>query len=148
MTVDQNEVAAMQQQQTNIVNAFLALGDDWMERYQYLIDLGKKLPPLDDALKVEDNLVRGCQSQVWWVGEMRDHKLYFQAGSDSTIVAGLIALLLRVYSGHTPAAILTVAPEFVTKIGLDQHLSPTRRNGLASMWQALQTRAQAALKAT
>ncbi len=142
VTVDPQEIQAMQTRQTAIVQAFQALGSDWMERYQYLIDLGKKLPPLPAELRVDEHLVSGCQSQVWWVGELRDGKLYFQAGSDSTIVAGLIALLLRVYSGHSPAAILAVTPSFIADIGLDQHLSPTRRNGLASMWQALQTKAQ------
>ena len=111
-----------------------ALFDDWEERYRYLIDMGRKLAPMDDALKTEHTLVRGCTSRVWMVGELRDGKLFITADSDAHIVRGLIALLLRVYNGKTPAEIADTDIETTFKeIGLDQHLSPNRRNGFFAM---------------
>ena len=128
-----SEVAAAQQE---IIDEF-SLFDDWMDRYQYLIDLGRRLPELPDALRTEENRIRGCQSQVWFVPEQKDGRLYFQAISDAAIVSGLIALLLRLYSGRYPQDILETPPEFVEALQLQSHLSPTRSNGLSSMLKAI-----------
>ena len=121
-----------QAEQDAIIEEFAFFGD-WTERYQYLIDLGRKLPPLPDELKTETHKVHGCQSQVWLVADGDEHKLAFRAISDSAIVSGLIALLLRVYSGRSGREILATPPRFIEAIGLAQHLSPTRSNGLAAM---------------
>ncbi|MBO9662723.1 SufE family protein [Dokdonella sp.] len=130
--------------QAAIAEEFAFFGD-WTERYQYLIDLGRKLPPLTDADKTEANRVQGCQSQVWLVAEGDAKRLDFRAVSDSSIVSGLIALLLRVYSGRAATEILATEPRFVEAIGLAKHLSPTRSNGLASMLAAVKQHARAAL---
>ena len=122
--------------QQEIVEEF-ELFDDWMDRYQYLIDLGKKLPALDAAEKTDDRLLAGCQSQVWLVSEGDAEALQFRANSDAAIVSGLIALLLRVYSDRSAQDILTSEPRFVDAIGLSQHLSPTRANGLNAMLRAI-----------
>ena len=111
--------------------------DDWMDRYQYLIDMGRRLPPLDDDELVDENKIKGCQSQVWFVATEEDGRLQFKAISDAAIVSGLIAILLRIYSNRRPADILDTPPDFVNQLGLDQHLSPTRSNGLASMLTAI-----------
>lgn len=118
--------------QQAIAEEFAFFGD-WTERYQYLIDLGRKLPAFPDALKTEDHRVQGCQSQVWLVAEGDAAQLRFRAISDSAIVSGLIALLLRVYSARPAAEILATEPRFIESIGLAKHLSPTRSNGLAAM---------------
>ncbi|HET7844672.1 MAG TPA: SufE family protein [Xanthomonadales bacterium] len=118
--------------QAAIADEFSLFGD-WTERYQYLIDLGRKLAPLTDAQKDERYQVSGCQSQVWIVPHGDARALAFDANSDSSIVSGLIALLLRVYSGRSAAEILATEPRFVEQIGLKGHLSPTRSNGLAAM---------------
>jgi len=118
--------------------------DDWMDRYQYLIDLGKKLEPLAAQEKTEDNILHGCQSQVWLLVDGDAEKLSFRANSDAAIVSGLIALLLRVFSGRSASEILTVDPYFVREIGLHEHLSPTRSNGLHAMLQAIRLRAEQA----
>ena len=107
--------------------------DDWMDKYQLLIDLGNEMEPIDERLKTEDNLINGCQSRVWISAECRDGLLYFTAESDALIVKGLIALLLRVLSGHTPDEILSADLYFIDRIGLKDHLSPTRSNGLLAM---------------
>ena len=117
---------------------------DWSERYQYLIDLGRKLPPLDDALRTEANRLLGCQSKVWIVAEGDAARLDFTAASDSAIVSGLVFLALRVYSGRPAAEILATEPSFVADIGLARHLSPTRSNGLAALLAAIQDRARQA----
>lgn len=106
---------------------------DWMDKYQLLIDLGNEMEPIDERLKTEDNLINGCQSRVWISAECRDGLLYFTAESDALIVKGLIALLLRVLSGHTPDEILSADLYFIDRIGLKDHLSPTRSNGLLAM---------------
>ena len=124
-----------------------AFFDDWMDRYQYIVDLGRRLPEFPDADKTDANRIRGCQSQVWFVAEHRDGRLYFRAISDAAIVSGLIAVLLRIYSGRAPRDILDAEDEFVEALGLGQHLSPTRSNGLASMLQAIKTFASEALQA-
>jgi len=105
---------------------------DWSERYQYLIDLGRKLPPFPEAWKTEDHRLHGCQSLVWIVAQGERGRLDFHAISDSAIVSGLIFLALRVYSGRPAAEILATAPDYIADIGLARHLSPTRSNGLAS----------------
>ena len=106
---------------------------DWSERYQYLIDLGRKLPPFPDALRTEEHRIQGCQSQVWIVAEGNASKLEFQGASDSIIVSGLVYLALRVYSGRPAAEILATEPDYISAIGLAKHLSPTRSNGLAAL---------------
>ncbi|MFT3792121.1 MAG: SufE family protein [Rudaea sp.] len=130
--------------QDAIAEEFAFFGD-WTERYQYLIDLGRKLPPFPDALKTEEHKVQGCQSQVWLIAGGDAQRLDFQAISDSAIVSGLIALLLRVYSGRPAQEILDTEPRYIEAIGLAKHLSPTRSNGLASMLQTIKAHARAAL---
>ncbi len=120
-----------------------ALFGDWSERYQYLIDLGRKLPDLPDALKTEDTRLHGCQSNVWIVGEGDAARLDFRAISDSAIVSGLIYLALRVYSGRPAAEILATDPDYIAAIGLAKHLSPTRSNGLAALLAFIRERAAA-----
>ena len=107
--------------------------DDWMDRYQLLIDLGSSQPKLDDKYKTEQNLIDGCQSRVWLQADMRDGLLHFQAESDALIVKGIVALLVRVLSDHTPEEILSADLYFIESIGLREHLSPTRSNGLLAM---------------
>lgn len=107
--------------------------DDWMDRYQLLIDLGNEQPPLDAKYKTDQNLIEGCQSRVWLQADEVDGKVIFQAESDALIVKGIIALLIKVLSGHTPDEILEADLYFIPKIGLQEHLSPTRSNGLLSM---------------
>ena len=124
-----------------------AFFDDWMDRYQYIVDLGRRLPEFPDSERTEANRIKGCQSQVWFVAEQRDGRLYFRAISDAAIVSGLIAILLRIYSGRDPRDILESGDEFVAALGLEQHLSPTRSNGLASMMQAIKAFASEALQA-
>lgn len=119
--------------------------DDWTGRYQYLIDLGRKLQPLPPEDMTAVNKVDGCQSQVWIVVCGNAGKLDLRAASDSAIVSGLIALLLRVYSGHSAREILDTDPSFINAIGLGKHLSPTRSNGLAAMVKAIKAHAERAL---
>lgn len=118
--------------QDEIIAEFAEL-DDWMDRYQVLIDLAGELPKLDERYKTEDNLIEGCQSRVWLHAEMTDGIVRFEAESDALIVGGIIALLIRVLSGHTPEEILGAELYFIDRIGLHEHLSPTRSNGLVSM---------------
>lgn len=130
--------------QDAIIEEFSFFGD-WSERYQYLIDLGRKLAPLPDALRNEQFKVVGCQSQVWLVPSGDARHMEFRANSDSAIVSGLIALLLRVYSGRSAEQILATDADFITRIGLAQHLSPSRSNGLAAMLAKIKEHARAAL---
>lgn len=118
--------------QDEIIEEFSDL-DDWMDRYQLLIDLGNDLAPLDDKYKTESNLINGCQSRVWIQADYQDGLIHFQAESDALIVKGLIALLIRVLSEHTPQEILDSELYFIDRIGLKDHLSPTRSNGLLAM---------------
>ncbi len=106
---------------------------DWMDKYQLLIDLGNELKPFDDKYKTESNLIDGCQSRVWLQADYKDGKIYFTAESDALIVKGIIALLIRVLSGHTPKEIIDADLYFIERIGLKDHLSPTRSNGLLAM---------------
>lgn len=108
---------------------------DWSERYQYLIDLGRRLPEFPNEWKTESNRLLGCQSNVWIVPHQQDGKLFFSAISDSSIVSGLVYLALRIYSGRSKQEILDTQPDFIKAIGLSQHLSPTRNNGFASLLQ-------------
>ena len=138
-----NEIALAQEE----LIADFELFDDWMDRYQYLIDLGRRLPEFPEELRTEANRIRGCQSQVWFVADEKDGRLEFRATSDAAIVSGLIALLLRLYSGRHPQDILDTPPEFVNALQLESHLSPTRSNGLSSMLAAIRRFAAEALEA-
>jgi len=115
-----------------IVEEF-ALFDTWDDKYEYIIDMGKKLKPLDDIHKKEENKIKGCQSTVWMVSEYKDDKVYFKAESDAVIVKGLVSMLIRVLSGHKPEEIIHAKLDFIDKIGMKQHLAQTRSNGLLSM---------------
>ena len=117
-----------------------------MDRYQYLIDMGRRLPDFPEELKTDENRIRGCQSQVWFVAKEQDGRLHFEAISDAAIVSGLIALLLRLYSGRKPQDILDTPPDFVTALQLESHLSPTRSTGLSSMLVAIRRFASEALQ--
>lgn len=145
MTADASQ-RPIAEEQEELIDEF-AFFDDWMQRYEYLIDLGRKLPPLDEAFKRDEFKLKGCQSQVWLVGEKKDDRLVFHAISDAAIVSGIIALLLRVYSNRTPREIVDTDPDFIPAIGLDAHLSPSRKNGLGAMLTAIKERARAELGA-
>lgn len=132
----------LKEKQERIIRQFEILGD-WPERYKFIIKQGKKLPPLDEVKKTEDNLVRGCQSQVWLDTELDDDKIIFKADSDAAITKGLVALLVNFYSGETPDNILSTDPDFIKEIGMQDHLSPTRSNGLASMVKQMKIYAMA-----
>jgi cysteine desulfuration protein SufE len=138
-----NEVAAAQDELIGEFRFF----DDWMDRYQYLIDLGRRLPAFPDELRTEDNRIRGCQSQVWFVPQRVGDRLEFRAVSDAAIVSGLIAVLLRIYSGKRPDEILETPPEFIDALDLESHLSPTRSTGLYSMLKAIRRFASDAAEA-
>ena len=118
--------------ENEIVEEF-SLFDTWDEKYEYIIDLGKKLPELEDQHKIDINKVQGCQSTVWLVADYRDGKIFFKADSDAVIVKGLISMLIRVLSGHTPDEIINAKLDFIQKIGMTTHLAQTRSNGLLSM---------------
>jgi len=133
----------VRQSQQELIEEF-GYFDNWMDRYQYLIDLGRRLPEFAESDKTETNRIKGCQSQVWFVAEVVDGRLVFRAVSDAAIVSGLIAMLLRVYSGKRPDDILNTPADFIAVLKLEQHLSPTRSNGLASMLLAIREFASAA----
>ena len=118
--------------QEEIIDEF-SMFDDWMERYEYIIELGKSLPMIQDLYKVEENLIKGCQSKVWLHSNLNDDKVVFSADSDAILTKGIVALLLRVYSNQKPTDILAAESDFIDQIGLKEHLSPTRANGLISM---------------
>ena len=118
--------------QNEIIDEF-SMFDDWEERYQYMIDLGKTLPLIDDKYKTDDHIIKGCQSKVWVHADMEDDKVSFTADSDAIITKGIIAILIRVFSGKHPSEIIEADTDFIDKIGLKEHLSPTRANGLVSM---------------
>ena len=122
--------------QDEIIEEFSGF-DDWMDKYQLLIDLGNEQEPLEDKFKTEQNLIDGCQSRVWLVAEMDDQVIHFRAESDALIVKGIVSLLIRVLSGHTPQEILDADLYFIEEIGLKEHLSPTRSNGLLAMIQRI-----------
>lgn len=123
------EIKALARQVTEEFELF----DDWMDKYNYIIELGKELPGLDEKYREEKYLIRGCQSQVWLHAEFKDGKVWFRADSDALITKGIVALLVRVLSGHEPGEILEADLSFVDEIGLKEHLSQTRSNGLVNM---------------
>lgn len=118
--------------QEEIVDEF-SMFDDWMQRYEYIIELGKSLPLIDEQYKTEDNLIKGCQSKVWVHAEEQDGNVVFTADSDAILTKGIIAILVRAFSNQSPKAILDADTDFIDEIGLKEHLSPTRANGLVSM---------------
>ena len=122
--------------QDEIVDEF-SMFDDWMQRYEHMIELGKSLPLIEDQYKTEDNIIKGCQSKVWVHAEMDQDKLVFTADSEAIITKGIIALLIRAFSHQTPKDIIEADMEFIDEIGLQEHLSPTRANGLVSMIKQL-----------
>lgn len=121
------------EKERDIVEEFELFGDDWESRYEHLIDLGRSLPLIAPDLKTEDRIIKGCQSTVWLAAELRDGKVIFTADSDAIITKGMVALVIRVLSGEAPQDILKADMNFIDKIGLKEHLSPTRANGLLSM---------------
>ena len=127
---------SIRQKQDEIVSEF-ALFDDWMQKYEYMIELGKSLPLISENNKTDDNIIKGCQSKVWLHAELNEKKINFTADSDAIITKGIIAILLRVFSGHHPTEIIESDTEFIDKIGLKEHLSPSRANGLGSMIKQL-----------
>ena len=128
--------------QDEIIEEFSCL-DDWMDRYQLLIDMGSEQEPLPESDKTEQNLIDGCQSRVWLMCDEKEGRLYFRAESDALIVKGIVTLLIRVLSGHTPDEILDADLYFIEKIGLREHLSPTRSNGLLAMLKQMRAYAMA-----
>jgi len=118
--------------ENEIVDEF-ALFDSWDEKYEYIIDLGKRLPPLDEQFKLDINKVKGCQSTVWLVADLREGKVIYKAESDAVIVKGLISMLIRVLSGHNPDEIINSKLDFINRIGMTTHLAQTRSNGLLAM---------------
>ncbi len=118
--------------QEEIVGEF-SMFDDWMQRYEYIIDLGKNLPLIEEEFKTDDNIIKGCQSKVWLKGEQNDDKIVFTADSDAILTKGIIAILIRVFSNQKATDILNAEMDFIDEIGLKEHLSPTRANGLVSM---------------
>lgn len=127
-----SDCKSIQEIEEEIVEEF-SLFDSWDEKYEYIIDLGKKLSPLEDQFKIDDNRVRGCQSTVWLVADYKDGKIFYKAGSDAVIVKGLISMLIRVLSGQTPDDIINAKLKFIQQIGMNTHLAQTRSNGLLSM---------------
>ena len=125
--------------QDNVIEEF-SVFDDWMDKYALLIDLGNSLPPLDEKYKTESNLIEGCQSRVWF---QADGKIIFQGESDAVIVKGIVSLLINILSGHTPQEILDADLYFIDKVGLKEHLSPTRSNGLVAMVKQMRLYAMA-----
>ncbi len=118
--------------QNEIIDEF-AMFDDWMQRYEYLIELGKRLPLINKKHQTEENIINGCQSKVWLFAEKIENKIIYTANSDAILTKGIIALLIRVFSNQTPEAILAADMNFINEIGLKEHLSPTRANGLVAM---------------
>jgi cysteine desulfuration protein SufE len=118
--------------QEEIVDEF-SMFDDWMQRYEYIIDLGKNLPLIKEEFKTDENIIKGCQSKVWLQGEQHDDKIVFTADSDAILTKGIIAILIRTFSNQTASEILEADMNFIDEIGLKEHLSPTRANGLVSM---------------
>lgn len=116
-----------------IISEFEIFGDEWEGKYEHLIDLGKSLPMIDEKNKTEQNIIKGCQSRVWLNSEMKDGKIYFTADSDAIITKGMVALMIRVFNGQSAKDIVESKVEFIDKVGLKEHLSPTRANGLVSM---------------
>ena len=129
-------VSSINEIQDELIEDF-SLFEDWADKYEYIIELGKSLPALDEQYKIEDNRIHGCQSRVWLHADHKDGKIFFDADSDAFITKGIIGLLLKVLSGHSPKEILDADLYFIPQTGLQSHLSPTRANGLASMVKQL-----------
>lgn len=127
-----SELKSIAEIEDEIVEDF-SLFDTWDEKYEYIIDMGKKLKPLEEQYKKEENKIKGCQSTVWMISELKDGKVVYRAESDAVIVKGLVSMLIRVLSGHAPQEIIDAKLEFIDKIGMKQHLAQTRSNGLLSM---------------
>ena len=123
---------SIQKIENEIIDEF-SLFDEWMGKYEHIIDMARSLPLIEDKYKTDDRLIKGCQSKVWLRSELKDGKVYFTADSDAIITKGLVAMMVRVLSGHTPDEIISAKMDFVEKIGLKEHLSPTRANGLVNM---------------
>jgi len=134
MTISEKEQAILEE---------FSLFEDWMDKYSYLIELGKELPLIDEKFKANQYLISGCQSRVWLHAELREGKMYLTADSDAVITKGIVSLLIKVWSGESPQEILNASLEFLDKIGLQEHLSPTRANGLLSMIKQIQLYARA-----
>ncbi len=132
----------LQERETEIIEEFSAF-DDWMDKYAYIIELGKNLPVIQDEFKKDNYLIRGCQSQVWLHADHEDNRVYYTADSDAVITKGIVNVLIRVLSGSTPDEIIESPMEFVNQIGLKEHLSPTRANGLLSMIRQMKLYAMA-----
>ena len=128
----ENNIKTLKEAEDEVVDSF-SMYDEWLDKYEYLIDLGKNLAPYPDSSKTDDRLIKGCQSRVWLDYLMKDGKLWFTADSDAIITKGIISLLVSIYSGRTPEEIASSDFSFIEKIGLKENLSPTRANGLASM---------------
>ncbi|GAA4280524.1 SufE family protein [Gaetbulibacter aestuarii] len=129
-------IVTIEEIQNEIIDEF-SMFEDWEERYQYMIDLGKDLPLIDDQYKTEDHIIKGCQSKVWVHAELKDDKVHFTADSDAIITKGIIAILIRAFSDQKPEDIINANTDFIDDIGLKDHLSPTRANGLVSMIKQL-----------
>ena len=127
-----DNIKTIKESEEEIVESF-SLFDTWEEKYEYIIDLGKKLPLLDDKYKVAENIIKGCQSTVWLASEFKDGRIFFKADSDAIIVKGLVSMLIEVLSGHTPDEILAAKLDFIREIGMMNHLAQTRSNGLLAM---------------
>ena len=138
-------MSGIQEIQAEIVEDF-AMFDDWMQKYEYLIDLGKELDPIDKKHKTEDNLIKGCQSRVWLHVEYTDGRIIYTADSDAIMTKGIVAILINVLSGQTPSEISTAKLDFINKIELKEQLSPTRANGLVSMIKQMKLYALAYIK--
>ncbi len=132
----------LQELQDRIIREF-NLFEDWTEKYKHIIKLGSKLEKLAEEDHKKENLVKGCQSQVWLTAALKDGKVFFKADSDAAITKGLVSLMVRFYSGQSPEMIINTNPDFIQKIGMEQHLSPTRANGLASMVKQMKIYAMA-----
>ncbi len=133
---------AIQESINHIINEF-SIFEDWMDKYNYLIELGKSVPKIEEKYKIDANLISGCQSRVWLHSSFVDGKIYFTADSDAVITKGIVNLLIRIFSGNTPDEILSADMEFLDKLGLKEHLSPTRSNGLLSMVKQIKLYAMA-----
>jgi cysteine desulfuration protein SufE len=131
-------MSSIKERQEEVVEEF-SMFEDWMDKYEYLISLGKELPLIDEKKKVEENIIKGCQSRVWLDAELKEGKIYFTADSDAIITKGIIALMIRVLSESSPKEIAETELQFIDEIGLKEHLSPTRSNGLVSMIKKMKT---------
>lgn len=135
-------MSQIKERQDEIIDEF-SMFEDWMQRYEYMIELGKSLPTIDEQHKKDENIIKGCQSRVWLYADLEGEKIKFSADSDAIITKGIIALLIRVFSDQTPKDILQADVKFIDEIGLKDHLSPTRANGLVSMIKQLKNYALA-----